>query len=120
MDMDTAKPPETDDALALQDLLRERTAEIVMLTRELVRVQDALAAAQADLLRDRSVITAIASEPESPRFPSEGDWNDAQPEIDALRARLEAADRHIQDLYQSTSWRVSAPLRALSRAIRRR
>ena len=101
---------ETGQDLALHALLRERTAEVALLTREVIRLQDALAAAEADLLRDRPL--AITPVP-APRAMPGGEDED-------LRARLEAAERHIQDLYDSTSWRVTAPMRALSRALRGR
>lgn len=101
-------PPDT------QALLRERSAEVVLLTRELIRLQDALAEAQAELLRHGAPPAGAPALPLGESLPAR--LAAAEQQAEALRAEIDA-------LRRSTSWRLTAPLRAALdrlRGLRRR
>lgn len=74
-----------------RDLLREYMQEMLMETGEFLNEREKLDASAQKARRGR----------------------------DALKLELDEAKQHVQDLYQSTSWRVTAPLRAIRMMLRR-
>lgn len=149
---DVPAVPVSEELKAARALLRERAGEIAILTRELIRTQDALAAAQSDTVRLRSTIAALeADRAESDRLRSMVTALEAdRAESDRLRSMITALEadraksgrlrskitaleadraksdrlaeeclRSVEKVYRSTSWRITAPLRAVSRGLRR-
>ena len=132
---DVAQPPATASP-GPEGLLRERTAEVVMLTRELVQVQDLLAAMQADMEQLRATSSGETEELRRRLADSEARANEHRRNIEQLRAtssgeteelRRRLADSearadehrlHVDALLASTSWRVTAPLRTIVTRLR--
>ncbi len=106
-------PPGSDASRALLD---ERMHEIAVLARELVRMQEEVAAARDATARLRDELAEVRDERDNL-------MGEAAVGLKAHAASLEVAwaenERVVAAMRSSTSWRVTAPLRAVSRRLGR-
>jgi len=106
-----------DELRVLCDLYLQANAELGASQQYASRVarqlqeQTQVAQAAELALREAQRAAALASEAAASRA--------AQPEPDPLQQRLKEAEQRLQEVLNSSSWKLTAPLRALKNAVRR-
>jgi len=116
----------THDAAAAHDAVKQDRdgvlAELEQTRHELELTRGTLAASEEAKARQEHALddvnTRLAERNAALRLATE-ELTDKRRQVDALEARLSTSSAVVADLTSSASWRLTAPLRALARAVRR-
>ena len=122
----------TDDLRALSEELRKSETRMQTITERMetaltekdaaeakfADLRDQIARVQADLERQTQELQSELAKTRAAQTTAETALNDAKAEVTRLKSRADDADRLSQaltKLHNSKSWKVTAPLRALSK-----
>jgi hypothetical protein len=96
----------------------QRTAEVETVAQQLAAAQAELAAAQAKLAAAQAELGAVRGEKEQLQALNAAEMQSLQAAAAACQARSENLQRQIDGLFRSRSWRITRPLRGITRMLR--